>query len=73
MAKIYKLIAQAARTDATVLVMGESGTGKELVARHSRFQRTERQAFSFRQLLRFNRHTAGSGALRSYAGRFYGR
>ena len=30
---VYKLIAQAARTDATVLVMGESGTGKELVAR----------------------------------------
>jgi DNA-binding NtrC family response regulator len=33
MAKVYKLIAQAARTDATFLVMGESGTGKELVAR----------------------------------------
>ena len=33
MAKVYKLIAHAARTDATVLVMGESGTGKELVAR----------------------------------------
>jgi len=30
---VYKLIAQAARTDATVLIMGESGTGKELVAR----------------------------------------
>jgi DNA-binding NtrC family response regulator len=33
MVKIYKLIAHAARTDATVLVLGESGTGKELVAR----------------------------------------
>ena len=32
MARVYKLIAQAARTDATVLVLGESGTGKELVA-----------------------------------------
>ena len=32
MAQVYKLIAQAARTDAPVLVMGESGTGKELVA-----------------------------------------
>jgi DNA-binding NtrC family response regulator len=33
MIAVYKLIAQAARTDATVLIMGESGTGKELVAR----------------------------------------
>ena len=33
MIMVYKLIAQAARTDATVLIMGESGTGKELVAR----------------------------------------
>ncbi len=30
---VYKLIAQAARSDATVLLLGESGTGKELVAR----------------------------------------
>ena len=30
---VYKLIAQAARSDAPVLVLGESGTGKELVAR----------------------------------------
>lgn len=33
MAKVYKLVAQAARSSATVLVTGESGTGKELVAR----------------------------------------
>jgi DNA-binding NtrC family response regulator len=33
MAMVYKLIAQAARSDATVLVLGETGTGKELVAR----------------------------------------
>src|SRR4051794_20896834 len=33
MISVYKLIAQAARTEATVLIMGESGTGKELVAR----------------------------------------
>jgi two-component system, NtrC family, response regulator HydG len=33
MVRVYKLIAQAARMDATVLVTGESGTGKELVAR----------------------------------------
>jgi DNA-binding NtrC family response regulator len=33
MVAVYKLIAQAARTDATVLITGESGTGKELVAR----------------------------------------
>lgn len=33
MVKVYKLIAHAARTDATVLITGESGTGKELTAR----------------------------------------
>ena len=33
MIMVYKLVAQAARSDATVLIMGESGTGKELVAR----------------------------------------
>src|SRR6202790_3655697 len=33
MVKVYKLIAYAARTDATALILGESGTGKELVAR----------------------------------------
>lgn len=33
MVAVYKLIAFAARTDATVLITGESGTGKELVAR----------------------------------------
>ncbi|MBO0798790.1 MAG: sigma-54-dependent Fis family transcriptional regulator [Blastocatellia bacterium] len=33
MVKIYKLIAHAARMDATVLITGESGAGKELTAR----------------------------------------
>ncbi len=33
MVAVYKLIAFAARTKATVLIQGESGTGKELVAR----------------------------------------
>jgi len=33
MQKIYRLIAQVARTTTTVLITGESGTGKELVAR----------------------------------------
>jgi len=34
MIAVYKVIAYAARTDATVLILGESGTGKELVARN---------------------------------------
>jgi DNA-binding NtrC family response regulator len=33
MVMVYKLVAQAARCDETVLILGESGTGKELVAR----------------------------------------
>lgn len=33
MQKVYKLIEQSSRNDATVLVTGETGTGKELVAR----------------------------------------
>ena len=33
MVTVYKLIAHAARSDATVLITGESGTGKELAAR----------------------------------------
>lgn len=33
MVNVYKLIAHAARTEATVLILGESGTGKELVAK----------------------------------------
>ncbi len=32
MVEVYKLIAHAARSDATALIIGESGTGKELVA-----------------------------------------
>ncbi|WP_370569407.1 sigma-54-dependent transcriptional regulator [Methylacidimicrobium sp. B4] len=33
MQKVYKLVGQVAKTNATVLITGESGTGKELIAR----------------------------------------
>jgi two-component system response regulator HydG len=33
MQRLYKLVAQVARTTTTVLITGESGTGKELIAR----------------------------------------
>ena len=33
MQQVYRLIAQCAPTNATVLITGESGTGKELIAR----------------------------------------
>ena len=48
MVNVYKLIAQAARSDVTVLVTGESGTGKELVARaiHDFSQRKSRPFLS---------------------------
>ncbi|MCP4406017.1 MAG: response regulator, partial [bacterium] len=45
MQEIYEFIAQAAASDASVMICGESGTGKELVARtiHQRSERRERE------------------------------
>ena len=43
MQKIYKLVGQVARADATVLLMGESGTGKELIA-HAIYANSPRAA-----------------------------
>jgi DNA-binding NtrC family response regulator len=45
MMAVFKTIAKAAGSDATVLVLGESGTGKEMVARvlHSRSHRARGQ------------------------------
>ena len=45
MMSVYKSVARAAASDATVLVLGESGTGKEMVARvlHSRSRRARGQ------------------------------
>jgi len=44
MIRVMRLVAQVARTEATVLVVGESGTGKELVAQaiHSLSPRAQR-------------------------------
>lgn len=43
MKEIYRLIAQVAPTESSVLILGESGTGKELAARsiHARSQRRD--------------------------------
>jgi hypothetical protein len=43
MRRVFELVAKAAPTDATVLILGENGTGKELVARalHRRSARAE--------------------------------
>ncbi len=47
MVEIYKTVARAAPTDATVLLEGETGTGKELVARMvHRFSRRAAQPFA---------------------------
>jgi DNA-binding NtrC family response regulator len=45
MMSVYKSVARAAASDATVLVLGESGTGKEMVARvlHARSRRARGQ------------------------------
>ncbi|MEI6409928.1 MAG: sigma 54-interacting transcriptional regulator [Bacteroidota bacterium] len=44
MQQIYKMIAQIAETDSTVLILGETGTGKELIARaiHNASSRKDR-------------------------------
>ena len=42
MRKLYQVIAQVARTTATVLITGESGTGKELIARSIHHQSPRR-------------------------------
>jgi DNA-binding NtrC family response regulator len=44
MQKLYRLIAQVARTSTTVLITGESGTGKELIARAIHRQGPRRDA-----------------------------
>ena len=74
MIMVYKLIAQAARTEATVLIMGESGTGKELVARAIHDFSARRSApVPQRQLLRPHRYAARGRTLRPHARRVHRR
>jgi Nif-specific regulatory protein len=46
MQKVYDLIAQVTRSEATVLIQGESGTGKELIA-HAIHYNSQRAKFPF--------------------------
>jgi two-component system response regulator HydG len=43
MQRVFRKMAQTARTDATVLIQGETGTGKELVARAVHYHSARRQ------------------------------
>jgi two-component system response regulator HydG len=79
---VRELMAQVARTDATVLVTGESGTGKELVAEqiHYASARAERNLVRvncaaipeslFESELFGHRRGSFSGAINNRAGRF---
>jgi DNA-binding NtrC family response regulator len=80
--QVRELLAQVARTDATVLVTGESGTGKELVAEqiHEASPRAERNLVRvncsaipeslFESEFFGHRRGAFSGAISNRAGRF---
>ncbi len=74
MISVYRMIARAAPTDSTVLVIGESGTGKELVARavHDNSPRAGKP-FRRGQLRRVHREPAGIRAVRLRAGRVHRR
>ncbi len=65
MREIFELLALAAPTDATVLLLGETGTGKELIARavHQNSQRRDGRLCG-RQLRRDSRKSVGKRPLR---------
>ena len=74
MQQVYRLIAQCAATNTTVLITGESGTGKELIARaHPSQQPAQGQAVRGRQLQRAVGEPARKRALRPRQGRLHRR
>ena len=74
MQSVYRLIAQCAPTNSTVLLTGESGTGKELIARAIHYNSLRKdKPFVAGRLQLAEREPAGERAVRPRQGRLHRR